>query len=165
MTPGGSPAEPPRGAVRLGWLGDTIGLHLRLAQEASFAAFARRGAGDGDGLQSGLKPGRFAMLAMIHENPGLSQTALGAAVGRDKSTLTPALAELERRGLVRRDRGADRRSYALSLTPSGEAALEALGGHARAHDDQLDRLVGAEHRDAFLDTLRRLIAGLDMDRH
>jgi len=159
--------EPARGTVRLGPLADTIGFHLRLAQEASFAAFARRsaGAGHGRGLQSGLKPGRFAMLAMIRENPGLSQTALGAAVGRDKSTLTPALAELERRGLVRRDRGADRRSYALSLTQAGQTALEALSRHAEAHDRALDQLVGAENRDAFLDTLRRLIAGLDMDRH
>ena len=158
---------PSRGAVRLGPLGDTIGFHLRLAQEASFAAFARRSAGANRAGQpvGALKPGRFAMLAMIHENPGLSQTALGAAVGRDKSTLTPALVELERRGLVRRDRGADRRSYALSLTPAGEAALEALGRHAALHDRLLDRLVGAENRDAFLDTLRRLIAGLDTDGH
>ncbi|WP_245614953.1 MarR family winged helix-turn-helix transcriptional regulator [Muricoccus aerilatus] len=156
----GAPAE--RGGVRLGPLTDTIGFHLRLAQEASFAAFARRNAGS-DGAGSGLKPGRFAILAMIRENPGLSQTALGLAVGRDKSTLTPALAELERCGLVRRDRGADRRSYALSLTPAGEAALTALSRHAEAHDRALDRLVGAEHRAAFLDTLRRLIAGLDTD--
>ncbi|TPG57244.1 MarR family transcriptional regulator [Roseomonas nepalensis] len=153
--------------MSLGPLGDTIGFHLRLAQEASFAAFARRSAGACRGGQpaAALKPGRFAMLAMIHENPGLSQTALGAAVGRDKSTLTPALVELERRGLVRRDRGADRRSYALSLTPAGEAALDALGRHAALHDRLLDRLVGAENRDAFLDTLRRLIAGLDTERH
>ncbi|MFC0387081.1 MarR family winged helix-turn-helix transcriptional regulator [Muricoccus vinaceus] len=150
------------GTVRLGPLGDTLGFHLRLAQEASFAAFARRSGASG--LESGLKPGRFAMLVMIRENPGLSQTALGAAVGRDKSTLTPALAELERRGLIRRDRAADRRSYALSLTPAGEQALEALSLHAAAHDRALDAIVGAENRGAFLDTLRRLIAALDSDR-
>ena len=74
-------------------------------------------------------------------------------------------AELERRGLIRRDRGADRRSYALSLTPGGHRALEALSLHAPAHDRVLDQLVGAENRDAFLEMLRRLIAGLDTDRH
>ena len=37
--------------------------------------------------------------------------------------------------------------------------------HAEAHDRLLDQLVGAENRDAFLDTLRRLIAGLDTDKH
>ena len=146
------------GTVSLGPLQDMLGFHLRLAQEASFSGFARR---TGD---SGLKPGHFAALLVIRENPGLSQTALGAAVGRDKSTLTPKLTELERRGLIRRDRAAaDRRSYALRLTTEGEEALAALQRHAAAHDAALDRLVGAENRQAFLDTLRRLTAGLDSD--
>ncbi|WP_245215305.1 MarR family winged helix-turn-helix transcriptional regulator [Pararoseomonas baculiformis] len=146
------------GTVRLGPLTETLGFHLRLAQEASFAAFARR-VGD-----SGLKPGHYAALVVIQENPGLSQTALGGAVGRDKSTLTPKLTELEKRGLIRRDRAAaDRRSYALSLTPAGQDALAALQGHAAAHDRALDALVGPENRQAFLDTLRRLLAGLDSD--
>ncbi|WP_424136406.1 MarR family winged helix-turn-helix transcriptional regulator [Roseomonas chloroacetimidivorans] len=150
----------PGGRVRLGRLAETIGFHLRLAQEASFAAFARR-----SGL-SGLKPGHFAALVVIEENPGLSQTALGAAVGRDKSTLTPTLGEMERRGLIRRDRAAaDRRSYALFLTPAGEAALATLTAHAAAHDAALDKLVGAENRTAFLETLRRLIAGLETEEN
>jgi DNA-binding MarR family transcriptional regulator len=145
-------------AVRLGLLENTLGFHLRLAQEASFAAFARRAGTEG------LKPGHFATLVVIHENAGLSQTALGAAVGRDKSTLTPRLAELEARGLIRRDRAvADRRSYALSLTPAGEEALSVLTAHAAAHDRALDRLVGAENRDAFCQALRRLTAGLETD--
>jgi len=144
--------------VRLGLLNDTLGFHLRLAQEASFVAFARRSG------TSGLKPGHFATLVVIHENPGLSQTALGTAVGRDKSTLTPRLAELEQRGLIRRDRAVtDRRSYALTLTPAGEEALAALTAHAAAHDEVLDRLVGVENRATFLDALRRVIAGLDSD--
>ena len=150
-----APAAPP-GPVRLGPLGDTIGFQLRAAQEMAFAAFARR-VGD-----AGLKPGRYSMLGVIRENPGLSQTALGAAVGRDKSTLTPALAELERLGLVRRDRGVDRRSYALTLTPAGEAALATLSAHAALHERALDRIADPG-RDAFLETLRRLVAGLDTD--
>lgn len=143
------------GAVRLGRLEDTLGFHLRLAQEASFAAFSRRAG------TSGLRPGHFAALVVIDGNPGLSQTALGGAVGRDKSTLTPTLRDLERRGLVRRERAeGDRRSYALTLTEAGRAALGALTGHAAAHDAALDALVGEGNRAAFLATLRRLIAGL-----
>ncbi|WP_458095506.1 MarR family winged helix-turn-helix transcriptional regulator [Roseomonas sp. WA12] len=144
--------------MRLGLLDNTLGFHLRLAQEASFAAFARRAGTEG------LKPGHFATLVVIHENAGLSQTALGAAVGRDKSTLTPRLAELEARGLIRRDRAAaDRRSYALSLTPAGEDALAVLTAHAAAHDRVLDRLVGVENRDALCQALRRLTAGLETE--
>src|ERR1700719_3936530 len=80
--------------LRLGALADFIGFHLRLAQEASFQAFARR-VRDLD-----LRPGRFAVLALIGENPGISQTALGRASGRDKSSLTPALDDLAGRGLI-----------------------------------------------------------------
>src|SRR3954452_5220907 len=111
-------AAPEPDAVRYGPLATWVGFHLRLAQTASFAAFARE-VQDVD-----LSPGRFATLVLIKENPGISQTTLSRANGRDKSTLTPVLDDLVRRGLVRRARTeVDRRSYALSLTPSGEKML------------------------------------------
>jgi DNA-binding MarR family transcriptional regulator len=142
--------------LRLGPLTDTLGFQLRLAQEAAFAAFARR-AGD-----AGLRPGRYALLTLIAENPRLSQSALSAAAGRDKSTMTPAIADLDRRGLVRRVRSEhDRRSYALSLTSKGEAVLRKLRAHAEAHDRMLDALVGPKDRPAVMAALRRLVAGLD----
>ena len=137
--------------LRLGPLDDFIGFHLRLAQEASFQAFARRVRG------YQMRPGRFAVLALIGENPGISQTALSRAAGRDKSTLTPALNDLVRRALVKRGRVAsDRRSYALSLTAKGERLLQELTLHARAHDRMLDDIVGLRHKAEFLRALRRL---------
>lgn len=84
-------AEP---TVRLGRLKNALGFNLRLAQEASFLAFSDR-VGDSD-----LKPRRYAMLTLIHENPGLTQAELGRASGREKSSITPALQDLIRRGLV-----------------------------------------------------------------
>ena len=57
-----------------------LGFHLRMAQIASFQAFARE-VGEVD-----LPPGRFALLTLIGRNPGISQTALSRAAGRDKST-------------------------------------------------------------------------------
>ena len=137
--------------LRLGPLADFIGFHLRLAQEASFQAFARRV------RNYQMRPGRFAVLALIGENPGISQTALSRAAGRDKSTLTPALNDLVRRALVTRRRVAsDRRSYALSLTAKGERLLQELTLHARAHDRMLDEIVGLRHKAEFLRALRRL---------
>lgn len=142
--------------VRLGPLEDFIGFHLRLAQEASFRAFARR-VGD-----ARLRPSRFAIMALIAANPGLTQAALSAASARDASTLTTALDDLVRRGLVRREKdAADRRRYALDLTPRGRQALARLMTHARAHDAHLDGLVGAAGKATLLRLLRRIIAGLD----
>ncbi|PTM61004.1 MarR family winged helix-turn-helix transcriptional regulator [Phreatobacter oligotrophus] len=141
--------------ARLGPLDDFIGFHLRLAQEASFRAFAAR-VGDPD-----LKPRRFAVLTLIAENPGMTQTALGKAAGRDKSTLTTTLDDLVKRGLVSRERAPnDRRSYTLFLTDKGCALHQKLMAAARAHDADLDRLVGPENKALFLALLRRIACEL-----
>lgn len=141
--------------ARLGPLSNFIGFHLRIAQEASFRAFAQR-VGDPD-----LKPRRFAVLTLIAENPGLTQTALGKAVGRDKSTLTSTLDDLVKRGLVLRERlPKDRRSYTLSLTDHGRTLHRRLMASAREHDRELDRIVGTEKKAEFLALLRRIATDL-----
>ena len=60
---------------------------------ASFQAFARLS------QEVGVRPGRFATLTLIGNNPGISQTALSRANGRDKSTPHAACStDLVRRG-------------------------------------------------------------------
>jgi hypothetical protein len=83
--------------IDFGPLENWVGFHLRLAQSASFQGFVR------EARSVDLSPGRFATLMLIGRNPGISQTALASANGRDKSTLTPILEDLERRGLVVRE--------------------------------------------------------------
>lgn len=143
-----------RVAVSLGPLGGFIGFHLRLAQEASFRAFKQR-VGDPT-----LRPSRFALLALIAENPGITQTALSRASARDKSTLTTALDDLVKRGLVKRE-AADRRSYALHLTARGNQVLARLLARAHEHDARLDALVGPSNKKILLRLLRRIIDGLE----
>jgi DNA-binding MarR family transcriptional regulator len=142
------------GQVRLGVLADWIGFHLRLAQDASFRAFAKHSG------QPHLKPGRFAAMMVIRNNPGITQVALGRAISRDKSTVTPLVQELHRHGLVRRSPSAvDRRSMTLTLTRAGEAALAALLVHARAHDRRLDAIVGKRKAELIL-LLRKITDAL-----
>jgi DNA-binding MarR family transcriptional regulator len=136
-------------------LGEVVGYHLRLAQEASFAAFTQR-VGDPD-----LKPGRYSILTILANNPGLTPTALSRACGRDKSTLTSALRDLERRGLVRREgMPGDQRSVRVSLTEAGEALLARLRVHAQAHDRVLDGIVGHDNKAAFIAILERITRAL-----
>jgi DNA-binding MarR family transcriptional regulator len=142
------------GDVRLGALADWIGFHLRLAQDASFRAFAKHSG------QPHLKPGRFAAMMVIHNNPGITQGALGRAIARDKSTVTPLVQELHRHGLVRRSPStADRRSITLTLTRAGEAMLADLRAHARAHDRRLDGIVG-KRKTALIVLLRKITDAL-----
>jgi DNA-binding MarR family transcriptional regulator len=144
-------AEP----IDYGPLQDWVGYNLRIAQDASFQAFARLS------QEIGVRPGRFATLTLIGNNPGISQTALSRANGRDKSTLTPLLTDLVRRGLVRRTRTrTDRRTYRLSLTPRGEALLQQLTACARAHEEKLDRLIGPHDRAQFLRILRKVAGNI-----
>jgi DNA-binding MarR family transcriptional regulator len=142
-------------AVDFGLLEEWIGFNLRIAQAVSFQAFSRRS------KDVGLRPGRFATLMLIRQNPGISQTALSRANGRDKSTLTPLIADLVRRRLIRRTQARnDRRSYGLTLTSAGEKMLAQLTECARRHEDDLDRIVGRRERAQFLATLRKIAAEL-----
>jgi DNA-binding MarR family transcriptional regulator len=93
---------------------------------------------------------------LIGANPGITQTGLSRANGRDKSTLTPLIGDMVRRGLVRRTRDReDRRTYRLTLTPAGRRLLAALTACARKHERNLDKAVG-RHRALFLRVLRRI---------
>lgn len=143
-------------AIDFGPLSEWVGFNLRMAQEAAFQAFS------GLSREIGEHPGRFAILTLIARNPGISQTALGAASGRDKSSITPVLDDLVRRGLARRKRiDGDRRAWRLSLTPAGERTLAKLAACARRHERNLDRIVGPRNRAKFVRQLRRIAEAMN----
>ena len=123
--------------VQLGFLSDSVGFHLRLAQDASYRAFAKHHDKDL------IKPGRYPTLAIIHLNPGISQSALGRAIARDKSTVSPLIKDLQKNGFINRKASTqDRRSVTLALTKKGERTLDLLRARATEHEEELDRLVG-----------------------
>jgi DNA-binding MarR family transcriptional regulator len=141
------------GAIDYGPLAGWVGFNLRMAQAAAFQAFSRLA------KEIGTRPGRFATLMLIGRNPGISQTALSRANGRDKSSLTPVLNDLARRGLViRRRTRADQRTYRLSLTLAGRRLLAELTRCARVHERNLDRVIGAREQKGFVRILKRIIA-------
>ena len=126
--------------IDFGWLGGTVGLHLRLAQEVAFQAFARRANGvDGS-------PWRFAVLFLIDANPGLTQGDLAAAIRRNTSSLTPVLDDLCRLDYVVRERlASDRRAvYAHAHTGGQGRDGQAPGKCRRAR--ARDRPAGRPHQ-------------------
>lgn len=131
-------------------LDDFVGFALRVAQDASFRAFAKTTD------RADLKPGWFAAMMVIHNNPGLTQVDLSRSIARDKSSVTPLIQGLERRGLVeRRPSRTDRRRMTLRLTAAGEAALQPLLAHAMEHDRKLDGIVG-DQKAAFIALLKKV---------
>jgi DNA-binding MarR family transcriptional regulator len=143
-------------SINFGPLAYWVGFNLRMAQEAAFEAFSRRS------QEIGESPGRFATLTLIARNPGISQTELSLANGRDKSSLTPVVEDLVRRGLVERKRmDSDRRTYRLNVTPAGKKILTTLTRCARRHERNLDHVIGVRDRKRFIQILKKIAAEID----
>ncbi len=143
-------------SINFGPLAHWVGFNLRMAQEAAFQSFSRRS------LEIGESPGRFATLTLIARNPGISQTELSHANGRDKSSLTPVVEDLVRRGLVERKRmDSDRRTYRLNVTPAGKKILTTLTRCARRHERNLDHVIGARDRKRFIRILKKIAAEIE----
>jgi DNA-binding MarR family transcriptional regulator len=152
----GKNGEAVAASTKFGPLDHWVGFNLRIAQEAAFQAFSRRSQAIGE------HPGRFATLTLIARNPGISQTELSQASGRDKSSVTPVVEDLVRRGLIERKRmRSDRRAYRLNLTPAGKKTLTELTRCARRHERNLDAIIGQTDRKRFIAILKKIAAGID----
>jgi len=148
----GAAGEP----LNYGPLAYWVGFNLRMAQESAFQAFSRHS------QEIGERPGRFATLTLIARNPGISQTALSHANGRDKSSLTPVVEDLVRRGLVERKRmHGDRRIYCLHATAAGRKTLMQMTRCARRHERNLDAIIGLRDRKRFVQILKKLAAEIE----
>ena len=76
-----------------------------------------------------ITPGRLSVLTILNRNPArpMSPSVLADRAGVTRATMTGLLARLARDRMVRRttDRG-DRRKVTVSLTPKGQAFLDAV---------------------------------------
>ena len=143
------------GRIDYGRLPGYLGFNLRRAQAAMFVDFARL-TGDLD-----LTPGQFSLLALLAANPGISQIGLSRAFGLDKSTVSPTIDRLEKRGIVARTRTpSDRRFYALRLTAEGRALLERATRLVEEQERAMAAALKPGERDAMIDMLRRVEAAL-----
>jgi len=128
-----------RASLAQGALPGLLGYRLRLAQQAVFRDFAAS--------VQGLSPGRVGLLILIDANPGITQSRLAEAVARDRSTMVGLIDLLERRSLVERRRGDDRRTNGLWLTRSGRRLLARALRRIAAHERRIaSRLSAAERR-------------------
>jgi DNA-binding MarR family transcriptional regulator len=102
-------------------------------------------------------PGSFGVLTLIRANPGITQVTLAAAFGVDKSTMSPVIFRLEKRGLLRREvLPSDRRCHALFFNEAAEAVFVAARDKVRAFEEGVaTRLSKPEQRE-----LARLLAKL-----
>ena len=138
-------------AVNTTPLNGYIGYALRRAQVVISADFI-------DTLSKlKLRPAQFAVLLLIDQNPGTSQTSVSAALGIQKANFVATIADLEARGLVwRRNSNSDGRSYSLGLT-ARVTVLQQAAELQSVHEARLVAQIGPEGRTQLLGLLDRLI--------
>ncbi len=130
-----------------------VGYALRRAQQTIFADCNHALA------KLNLRPGQFAVLLTIDQNPGASQSSVSAALGIQKANFVATIADLENRGLVRRRKSdTDGRTYSLSLTPRGRSLLQHASELQSVHEARVTAQLGNEGRQQLLCLLERLMA-------
>lgn len=106
---------------------------------------------------NGLTQRQFAVLAVLAEQDGVSQSELVVRTGIDRSTLAEMVARMEAKGLTQRTKSVtDSRANSVTLTSTGRAMYEeALPKLAEVDALVLARLP-ASKRASFVDLLTRL---------
>jgi DNA-binding MarR family transcriptional regulator len=134
-----------------GDLDEHFGYVLRRAQLAGFEAFHHATE------RLDITPARYTALTIVGANPGLSQSALGAALGTARSGAMMVVNWMEKRGLVeRRNRPEDARSWGLYLTRRGDARLRELNRRVRANDSAFAARLAPHERTTLKKLLRKL---------
>lgn len=107
----------------------------------------------------GLGVKEFGALSVLTEEGRLSQQRLGERLRVDRTTMVAVVDELERKGLVERERNRDdRRAYALQATAQGRRVLARANEAAeQAEAEFLASISPAEGR-RLKKLLRRLIS-------
>jgi MarR family transcriptional regulator, temperature-dependent positive regulator of motility len=138
-------------AADLDPLSGSLAHALRRAQQAVFHDFAAV-------LEAGdIRPGGYAMLAILRSNPGIRQTRAAAVLDIRTPNFVPLFDALERRGLVeRRAVGSDRRGSGLFLSDAGAELLARLDAAVAAHEARFTRRIGPEGKAQLLGLLARL---------
>jgi adenylate cyclase len=110
-----------------------------------------------------LEPVAVAVIASVHDAPGIGQDQLVERTGIDLATVRRIIRRLERRGFVERSPKAGRgRSPVLGITPAGEEILRRLRPALRAAQDRIMAPLSNRERETLIDLLARVIKVTDI---
>lgn len=101
--------------------------------------------------------GKTSALQVIARNPGISQIELSDIFGRDRSAQFRMTAELEKRGLIRREADpGERRRQMLFVTEAGQELIAGLEKIAHENEERVFSVLTPEDYATF----RRILATL-----
>jgi DNA-binding MarR family transcriptional regulator len=110
----------------------------------------------------GISRPQYVLLSVLLEQGPLSLSALGSRIGSAQSSTSELAARMEKAGLVKKTRSPeDGRVVWLKITDQGRTLLRQCRKRPREVFHRLFAEAGVEARDAFLDSLEKLLAILD----
>jgi DNA-binding MarR family transcriptional regulator len=137
---------------RFGFLLAKVQLGMRERAERALVPF---------GLRQGeveCAPKHVVCLLLIAGQGPMSQHALGEAIGFDRTTMVGIVDWLEAEGLVDRKRNpADRRAYALEITPKGRRWLKRADAALRDTERKYLAPLTMTERKQLIELLQRLL--------
>ena len=104
----------------------------------------------------GLSAAEYHCLSALLPGEELSSSAVSRIIGRSPSRTTRLIDKLIERGFVRRASGPDRRTDAITLSPSGSKVHQQIETGLRECEGRLRRILGKEYQ-AAQRTLQRVI--------
>ncbi|AYN93247.1 MarR family transcriptional regulator [Pseudomonas luteola] len=133
------------------FLDEVIGYALRRAQLKVFQHLINE-------LEAyDLRPAQFTALTLIEQNPGLMQAELARALAIEPPQMVIMLNKLEALGLALRIRcKADKRSYGIFLSKTGETLLKQLKDVAIRSDNEATAALSTEERQQLLHLLHKV---------
>lgn len=133
------------------FLDEVIGYALRRAQLKVFQHLINE-------LEAyDLRPAQFTALTLIEQNPGLMQAELARALAIEPPQMVIMLNKLEALGLALRIRcKADKRSYGIFLSKTGETLLKQLKEVAIRSDNEATSALSTEERQQLLHLLHKV---------
>lgn len=110
-------------------------------------------------VDAGLTISQFGVLEALHHLGPLCQRDVATKILKSTGNITMVIDNLEKRGLVRRERGADRRYLHVHLTEEGEALIASLfPKHAEAIVGEMN-VLSTEEQDELGRLCRKLGIG------
>jgi DNA-binding MarR family transcriptional regulator len=149
-----------RGSGALDWdlMSNSLGPRLRLLRNA----LAARSVAVSEPF--GLPHGSLTVLILIRGNPGWSQTELAQWSGITSPALVGVIDELERRGLVKRERSEqDRRRNKVVLTEKGNRTIETLFKEVNKIEQPIREELGEKDTRQLLNLVDRALLALKDD--
>jgi DNA-binding MarR family transcriptional regulator len=105
----------------------------------------------------GVEPRHAGMLRRLAANEGKAQQVIGELIGLNPTQMVFLVDELEGRGFIERRRNpADRRSYALYLTPAGRDMLTKIHDAGQVHQARFGASLSEAEQEQLTELLRRI---------